>query len=95
MAVRQYESQNPFGVVHVNGVDITSFEEKPILRNNINAGVYILEPSAIELLEKNQYCDMPSLFDRLQEEKLRTIVYPIHESWNDIGRIEEYTNANN
>ena len=95
MGIRLYETQHPFGVVKTKGAEIIGFEEKPILRTYVNAGVYVLEPKALDFLEKNQYCDMPYLFDRLQEEKLRTIVYPIHESWNDIGRIEEYTNANN
>lgn len=95
MGIRLYETQHPFGVVKTEGAEIIGFEEKPIMRTYVNAGVYVLEPKALDFLEKNQYCDMPSLFNRLQEEKLRTIVYPIHESWNDIGRIEEYTNANN
>lgn len=94
MAVRQYEIQNPFGVVNTNGVDIIGFEEKPILKNNVNAGVYVLEPSTLELLEKNQFCDMPTLFNRLQKQKQRTIVYPIHEAWNDIGHLSDYNNAN-
>ena len=95
MGIRLYETQHPFGVVKTEGAEIIGFEEKPIIRTYVNAGVYVLESKALDFLEKNQYCDMPSLFNRLQEEKLRTIVYPIHESWNDIGRIEEYTNANN
>ena len=37
---------------------------------------------------------MPSLFDRLSEKKFNTIVYPIHETWHDIGHLEEYLNAN-
>ena len=94
MCIRLYETQHPFGVVNTRGVEIVGFEEKPMLRTHVNAGVYVLEPKALDFLEKNQFCDMPSLFDRLQEEKLRTIVYPIHESWNDIGRLEEYTNVN-
>jgi len=95
MAVRLYETQHPFGVVSTSGVDIVSFEEKPILRNNVNAGVYVLEPKVFDYLEKNSYCDMPTLFNTLQINKLRTIVYPIHESWKDIGHLEEYNKANN
>ena len=94
MCIRLYETQHPFGVVNTKGVEIVGFEEKPMLRTHVNAGVYVLDPKALDFLEKNQFCDMPSLFDRLQGEKLRTIVYPIHESWSDIGRLEEYTNAN-
>ena len=95
MGVRLYETTHPFGVVNTNGVDIVSFEEKPILRSNVNAGVYVLEPKALDYLKKNQYCDMPSLFNLLQKKNLRTIVYPIHEAWRDIGHLEEYNNVNN
>lgn len=94
MAVRLHEWQNPFGVVNTEGVDIVGFEEKPISRSNINAGIYTLEPRALELLVANEYCDMPTLFTRLQEKGHRTIVYPMHEPWLDIGRVEDYETAN-
>ena len=45
MAVRVYEWQHPFGVVHTKGVDIVGFEEKPVARSHINAGIYVLEPA--------------------------------------------------
>jgi dTDP-glucose pyrophosphorylase len=94
MGVRLYESTHPFGVVKTDGVDIVGFEEKPILRSNVNAGIYVLDPKALSCLKLNEYCDMPTLFNRIQQKKLRTIVYPIHESWTDIGHLREYTNAN-
>jgi dTDP-glucose pyrophosphorylase len=86
MAVRLYEWQHPFGVVRSKGVDIVGFEEKPITRNHINAGIYVLAPSALEALHPAEPCDMPTLFARLQERAARTIVYPMHEPWLDVGR---------
>jgi len=86
MAVRLYESQHAFGVVNIQGVDIVGFEEKPITRSHINAGVYVLEPEALNLLQAGEHCDMPTLFERLQENSARTIVYPMHEPWLDVGR---------
>ena len=86
MAVRQHEWQHPFGVVHTRGVDIVGFEEKPISRSHINAGVYVLQPEALDMLNADEYCDMPTLFGRLQERAARTIVYPMHEPWLDVGR---------
>ena len=93
MAVRLHEWQNPFGVVHTKGVDIIGFEEKPIIRSHVNAGIYALSPNAPKILEKDQYCDMPTLFNRLQERGDRTIVYPMHEPWLDVGRMEEFDRA--
>ena len=94
MAVRMHESRHPFGVVQTSGVNIIGFEEKPITRNLINAGVYALDPSSLSVLVKNQPCDMPTLFERLQEKSMRTVAYPIHESWLDIGRPDDYARAN-
>ena len=37
---------------------------------------------------------MPTLFSRLQERSHRTIVYPMHEPWLDIGRQQDYEKAN-
>ncbi|MES2016802.1 MAG: nucleotidyltransferase family protein [Pseudomonadota bacterium] len=89
MAVRLHEWQHPFGVVKTKGVDIIGFEEKPIARSHINAGVYVLEPGALALLGKDEHCDMPQLFQRLQQGAARTIVYPMHEPWLDVGRPDD------
>ncbi len=93
MAVRLHEWQHPFGVVHTKGVDIISFEEKPVARSNINAGIYVLEPDALDVLGSNEACDMPTVFSRLQERAARTIVYPMHEPWLDVGRADDYASA--
>jgi len=93
MAVRVHEWQHPFGVVQTNGIDIIGFEEKPVHRSHINAGVYVLEPEALGFLEREVHCDMPTLFERLQAKAKRTAAYPIHEPWLDVGRQEDLTLA--
>lgn len=90
MAVRMHELQHPFGVVKVKDLNIVGFDEKPIYRTNVNAGIYILNPSELECINAGQHCDMPNLFEYLIEQKKRVIVYPTHESWIDIGRNDDY-----
>lgn len=94
MAVRLHEWQHPFGVVQMNGVEIVGFEEKPIARSHINAGVYVLEPAALSFLSENERCDMPTLFERLQANGERTVAYPMHEPWLDVGRPDDLKKAN-
>jgi len=94
MAVRLHEWQHPFGVVRTDGVDIIGFEEKPVARSHINAGIYVLEPAALDALSPDEACDMPTLFSRMQERAARTIVYPMHEPWLDVGRPDDYDAAN-
>lgn len=93
MAVRLHEWQNPFGVVRTRGVDIVGFEEKPVIRSHINAGVYVLDPSVMDMLRHGENCDMPTLFARLQKVSARTIVYPMHEPWLDVGRGDDLNRA--
>ncbi len=94
MAVRVHEWQHPFGVVQMQGVEIVGFEEKPISRSHINAGVYVLNPAALSVLTTDAHCDMPTLFERLQAKSQRTVAYPMHEPWLDVGRPDDLKLAN-
>ena len=94
MAIRLHEWQNPFGVVHTRGVEIVDYEEKPISRTNINAGVYVLEPSSLNLLSITKPLDMPALFEQLHLIGDRIVAYPVYEKWLDIGRPDDLKLAN-
>lgn len=94
MAVRLHEWRHPFGVVQTQGVDIVGFEEKPIARTHINAGIYALSPEALTAMIVNTHCDMPSLFEQLKGEGKRTVAYPMHEPWLDVGRPDDLMQAN-
>lgn len=93
MAVRLHEWQHPFGVVQMQGEQIIGFEEKPIARSHINAGIYALDPATLALLPNQQRCDMPTLFSMAQAGGEKTIAYPMHEPWLDVGREEDFTRA--
>lgn len=93
MAVRMHEMQHPFGVVHMDGVEIIGFEEKPVMSSHVNAGIYVLSPSVLEFVEKDRYLTMPNLFSILQDQNLKTVAYPMHEPWLDLGRPEDLEQA--
>jgi dTDP-glucose pyrophosphorylase len=93
MAVQVYESENPFGVVQTKGISITGYEEKPIVRSLVNAGVYVLNPSALDFMEKGAECSMPTLFEMLRTESLKTIAFPLHENWLDLGSPSDLAKA--
>ncbi len=54
----------------------------------------MLDPGTLDLLTAGKHCDMPTLFGRLHEKGTRTIVYPMHEPWLDVGRPDDYDKAN-
>jgi len=93
MAVRIHEWQHPFGIVQTQGGNIIGFDEKPIFRNQINAGVYVLVPDVLDILKTGEHCDMPALFSRLQGSDAKTIAYPVHEPWLDVGSLDDLDRA--
>jgi NDP-sugar pyrophosphorylase family protein len=48
----------------------------------------------LSVLAVNAHCDMPTLFERLQAEGKRTVAYPMHEPWLDIGRPDDLARVN-
>jgi dTDP-glucose pyrophosphorylase/predicted transcriptional regulator len=93
MAVRMQEWQNPFGVVLCDGNRLLGLEEKPVHRHQVNAGMYVLSPALLDLLQPYTYCDMTDLFSRGIKHGLNLRVFPLHESWLDIGRHADYKRA--
>jgi len=86
MAISSHELKNPFGIVQIEGIEIVGYQEKPTLRSNINAGVYVLNPTSLNLLSKDKRTDMPELFEVLIKNNEKVVAFPIHEHWLDIGR---------
>jgi dTDP-glucose pyrophosphorylase len=95
MAVRSHEWQNPFGVVQIQGVEIISYDEKPIYRSNVNAGVYVLDPAVLKFIPKSEAFDMPSLLEIAGKNSERIVAYPVHEQWLDVGRPKDLQQAEN
>lgn len=95
MCVREYEYQIPYGVIETVGTDLVTIKEKPIHRSFVNAGIYVLSPDVFNYIPNDEFFDMPTLFQRLVEEEMKTSVFPIHEYWLDIGQIGDYERANN
>jgi dTDP-glucose pyrophosphorylase len=95
MCVREYRHKIPYGVVRSGSdMEITSLDEKPELLLDVNAGVYLIEPSIINYVPKDEYYDMPTLFEKLIEQGLKSSVYRIDDYWLDIGREEDLNKAN-
>jgi dTDP-glucose pyrophosphorylase len=94
ICVREHQTEIPFGVVKVRGGSIESLEEKPLLTHNINAGIYVLNPELISLLNPDQVCDMPELIELGLERKLHMNAFPLHEYWADVGKQSKYEQVN-
>lgn len=94
MAVRDYEMQVPFGVVQERDGYIEMIEEKPIQRFVVSAGMYVLSPHVLGLVPRDEFFDMPSLFQAMVHQGMRTRCHYIDGYWLDIGRLPDYERAN-
>ncbi|WP_417333251.1 nucleotidyltransferase family protein [Halarcobacter sp.] len=93
MCVREYNYQVPYGVIETDESKIISIKEKPIEKFFVNAGIYALSPQVFEYIPNNEFFDMPTLFEKLIEKELKTISFPLHEYWLDIGRMSDFEQA--
>ncbi|WP_343044127.1 nucleotidyltransferase family protein [Marinifaba aquimaris] len=93
MCARQYEYQIPYGVINTESGEVTGISEKPISTHFVNAGIYVIEPSLLNEISGDEYLDMPDLINNYLEMGRSIQVFPIHEYWLDIGKIDDFQKA--
>ncbi|HEY3974981.1 MAG TPA: nucleotidyltransferase family protein [Candidatus Sulfotelmatobacter sp.] len=93
VAVREYGFDVPYGVVETDGLHVTAVTEKPTVKFFVNAGIYLISPSARALIPSGQHFDMPQLIDILVQSRSKVVSFPVWEYWLDIGRHEDYERA--
>ncbi len=93
IGLRSYEVSVPYGVVESDGSRVVRISEKPVYRYFVNAGIYVVEPSAIRHIPEGRRFDMTDLIDRLLACGEQVASFPLREYWLDIGRPEDYERA--
>ena len=93
VCVRQYELSVPYGVIDTDGVNVKGISEKPVVRQFINAGIYLLNPQVRKLIPNGQPYDIPELIEHLIKEQRTVVCFPIREYWLDIGKVDQYDQA--
>ncbi|NGN98472.1 CBS domain-containing protein [Grimontia sp. S25] len=93
MCVREYEYQIPYGVINGEGKKIVGMVEKPIQRFFVNAGIYVVSPRVVNSVPANHHIDMPALLEQHMIERDNIMMFPIHEYWLDIGRMDDFNRA--
>ena len=81
----------PYGVVNTgdNG-ELLSMEEKPKMSYFVNTGMYVINPSVIDLIPKNETFHMTNLIEKVMNNGGKVGTYPISEdSFLDMGEFDE------
>lgn len=82
-----------FGKVHIEGNRIVKVEEKPEIYTEIVAGIYFMRPAILEVVPNDTYFGIDTLVELLLREGRPITRYLIEEYWLDIGRVEDYSLA--
>ena len=95
IAVSLKKYKIPYGICEIEtGGNLMKINEKPEYDYLVNVGMYVINPSAIDLIPKDKYFDMTDFIDIIKKEGGKVGVYPISEnSWIDIGEWSEYKKA--
>lgn len=82
----------PYGTIKVSNDGLMEeIEEKPELVFQVNSGVYVLNPSVLELIPEDTFFHITELIEKVKKNGGKVGVFPVSEkSWMDIGVWEEY-----
>ena len=94
IAMSQKKVQLELGVMEFNrSYRLTRYVEKPTLSYSVSMGIYVFEKKVLEWIRLKRYLDFPELIQKLLKEKKRVACYPGDDFWLDIGRHEDYEEA--
>lgn len=84
----------PYGEFTLHGASVMRVEEKPRKEFPVNAGIYLLDPSVIDLIPAGQYFDATDLIRLLLDKGRPVAAHLIREYWLDVGRHDDLEKAN-
>tara|TARA_B110000003_G_scaffold215536_1_gene214930 strand:- start:1749 stop:2804 length:1056 start_codon:yes stop_codon:yes gene_type:complete len=88
-----YNVSVPYAVLKLNKDIINEFVEKPKYTYYSNAGIYLIKKELKKLIPKNSFYNSTDLMNELIFSKKRLGHFPIIGYWLDIGRHDDYIQA--
>jgi NDP-sugar pyrophosphorylase family protein len=85
-----------FGVVELDeNSELFDFKEKPSLKYKVSMGINVFQKHAIQpLIKTGSYLDIPELMMILKNKNQKVYCYQEKCKWLDIGRVDDYSLAN-
>ena len=93
VATRQFELQHPYGVLQLDGPRVTGIVEKPAVMDIVSAGIYAIQPSALDVIPDDSFFDMPDLVNELVSQGRGVGAYHFVGEWLAIDRIDQLEDA--
>jgi NDP-sugar pyrophosphorylase family protein len=93
MVTRDYQLRHPYGVVEVDGDQITGIVEKPAVTDTVNAGIYVFRWSTLDLIPPGTLYEIPQLVNDAAAAGRQLAAYPFAGQWLAIDRPENLEDA--
>jgi len=95
MCIKPQAYEIPYACVEFDEhMNLKVLKEKPKVDNYINAGIYLLNPEIIATVPKDEFYDMPTLFQQSIDRNVVVKVFRFEDYWVDIGLPVDYSKAN-
>ncbi|SNR14895.1 nucleotidyltransferase family protein [Tenacibaculum jejuense] len=88
-----YQVNIPYAVLENEDGVIKSFKEKPTYTYYSNGGIYLMKKEVLDFIPKEEFFNATDLMERLIEEKRKVISYPLAGYWLDVGKHEDFKQA--
>jgi NDP-sugar pyrophosphorylase family protein len=82
-----------FGKIISENHFITGVEEKPNIKNEIIAGLYVMNKGVFKYIPQNKYFGMDNLIKVMLKHNISIGKYLMKELWLDIGQLPDYEKA--
>lgn len=93
VCIKEVETEMKYGVIKTKNSVVSEIVEKPKILSTINAGIYIIDKSAVDLIPKDSFYDATMLIDRLTKLNKKVGVHHLEKRWIDIGTKEDLKRA--
>ena len=88
-----YHVDLPYAVMELSDDSIISLEEKPRYTYFANAGIYLMKKELLEYIPKAAFYNSTDLVEQAIVRRKKVINFPILGYWLDIGRMSDYSKA--
>ena len=94
MSLNEFKTNLPYGVIEFskNG-KVTSWNEKPEIKGNVNMGCYVMNPNIFDLIPKNKAYGMDDVIKKAMKKKQAVNSFITKKGFTDIGNKESYKQA--
>jgi NDP-sugar pyrophosphorylase family protein len=84
--------QSPYGVLTIQGDEISEVREKPEVHYSISSGIYVVKASCLDVIPDNTFFTVPDLIVKLRSKGRKVGAFQIDDFWlgvEDLAHIEK------